>query len=60
MEDDMDRKEDDPDEEEIKRLCKIIRKSWDFKQRRSRSAYKINSFTVSVIKINDIDLESSY
>lgn len=57
---DDDRKEDDPDEDEIKRLCKVIRKSWDNKQKKSRSVYKVNQYTVSVIKVSDIDSEHNY
>jgi len=58
--DDLDKKEDDPDEQEIKRICKIIQKGWDKKQRKSRSVYKIEQCTVGVIKTSDIDSENNY
>lgn len=60
MEDDTDKKECDPDENEIKLLSALIRKTWSRKQRESRSAYKTSNYTVSIIKVSDIDLESSY
>lgn len=56
MDDENDRKADDPDEEEIQKLCQEIRKSWSKNQKKSRLICKTKEYTVNIINVTDLDI----